>query len=255
VSGRKHDEIAELLGAYALHAVDPDERARIDEHLEECPKCRAELRDHEQVATLLGNTGGDAPEGLWDRIASTLEEAPPPMRLDLPVGRAAVIPLAGRRRRPVGRVAVALVAAAAALVIGILGVKVVNQEDRIGHLQTAMEGEAMTRAASLALADPSAEKAQLTSLDGSLTASAVVLPNGTGYLLAQDMPALSRDKTYQLWGQTDGGLISLGLLGADPSDVVAFQSTKGVAALAITEEDAPGVVQSKNPPALVGAFD
>lgn len=253
MSGTKHDEIAELLGAYALHAVDPDERALIDEHLDECPKCRAELRDHEQVATLLGNTGGDAPDGLWDRIASALEETAPPMRLDLPAGPAAVIPLAGRRR-PVGRVAVALVVAAAA-VIGILGVKVVDQESRIGDLHEALESDAMVRAAGLALSDPNAEQAQLASLDGSVTASAVVLPDGSGYLLAQNMPALARGKTYQLWGQTEGGLISLGLLGSDPNDVVAFQCTDGVAALAITEEDAPGVVQSKNPPALAGTFD
>jgi anti-sigma factor RsiW len=254
VSGRNHDDVVELLGAYALHAVDADERNLVDEHLVECPKCRAELHDHEQVATLLGNTGGDAPEGLWDRIAGALEEAPPPMRLDLPAGRGVVVPLAGRRR-PAGRAAVALVAAAAALVIAVLGVKVVNQEDRIGRLQTAMEDTAIVRAANLALADPHAAKARLASLDGSVTAAAVVLPDGSGYLLAQDMPALDRGKTYQLWGQTGGGLISLGLLGSHPNDVVAFQSTKGVAALAITEEDAPGVVQSKNPPALSGSFD
>ncbi len=28
-----HDEVAELLGAYALHAVEPDERARVEAHL------------------------------------------------------------------------------------------------------------------------------------------------------------------------------------------------------------------------------
>ncbi len=93
-----HDEVAELLGAYALHAVDPAERAQVEAHLEVCPRCRAELRDHEAVAGLLGNCGGDAPDGLWDRIAGTLEETAPPMRLDLPAGQGAVVPLAARRR-------------------------------------------------------------------------------------------------------------------------------------------------------------
>lgn len=253
---KKHDEIAELLGAYALHAVDPDERAMIDEHLEECPKCRAEVRDHEMVATLLGNSGGDAPDGLWDRIASTLEETAPPMRLDLPSGPAAVIPLAERRaRRPPTRLVVAALSAAAALLIGLLGAQVVQQDHRINKLQSAMEGETMLKAANIALTDPDAHTAQLTSLDGSVTAAAVVLPDGSGYLLAQDMPALGQDLTYQLWGQTDGGLISLGLLGAHPNDVVAFHAAKGVAALAITKEKAPGVVSSKNAPALAGDFD
>jgi len=67
-----------------------------------------------------------------------------------------------------------------------------------------------------------------------------VLPNGTGYLLAHDMPALAKGRTYQLWGQTDGGLISLGLLGADPNDVATFQVTKGVGVLAITDEAGAG---------------
>ena len=252
---KAHDEVAELLGAYALHAVVPDERTLIEAHLEECPKCRAELRDHEQVAALLGNSGGNAPDGLWDRIASTLEETAPPMRLVLPAGPAAVLPLAAARRRRVPRrVVVAALSAAAALVIGVLGAQVVHQNHRIGTLQRALESEAEVRAANLALADPHAQKAQLTSADGTITASAVVLPDGSGYLLTQHLPALAKDHTYQLWGQTGGGLISLGLLGSRPNDVVAFQASKGVAALAITDEQAPGVIQSKNPPALAGRF-
>jgi len=247
-----HDEIAELLGAYALHAVDADERARVEEHLETCPRCRAEVRDHEQVAALLGNSGGNAPEGVWDRIASTLEEAPPPMRLDLPAGPAAVIPLERGRRRPVGRVAVAALTAAAALLIGVLGVQVARQDDRIGKLQTALDDGALVRASRLALEDPDAQTARLRSLDGEVTATAVVLPDGTGYLLADDVPALERDRTYQLWGQTDGGLISLGLLGADPDDVMAFRASDGVAVLAITDERAPGVVASEHRPVLAG---
>ncbi len=254
---RKHEEIAELLGAYALHALDADERAAVDEHLEECPRCRAEVRDHEHVAALLGNSGGDAPDGLWDRIASTLEEAPPPMRLQLPSGPAAVLPLLGRTsphpRR--GRLAVAAAAAAAALVIGVLGAQVVHQGHRISTLQTALESEAMVRAANLALVDPSAHKARLTSLDGKVAAAAVILPDGSGYVLAHDLPALAKDQTYQLWGQTGGSLISLGLLGSRPDDVVAFHATKGVAALAITEEKVPGVTKSSNAPALAGRFD
>ena len=72
-----HDEVAELLGAYALDAVEGDERDAVDRHLNECPRCRAEVADHRTVASFLGSAGGRAPDGLWDRIAGTLEEAPP----------------------------------------------------------------------------------------------------------------------------------------------------------------------------------
>lgn len=249
-----HDEIADLLGAYALHAIDADERALVDEHLEDCPRCRGELRDHVAVATLLGNSGGDAPDGLWDRIASTLEEAPPPMRLDLPRGEARVVPLAelaaarARRRMPAGLAA----AAAAVAVIGLLGRQVVTQDDRIDKLQIALEHTGVMQAATVALADPDASRAELASLDGSLRAAAVLLPDGTGYLVARDLPKLDEDRTYQLWGQTDSGLVSLGLLGSTPNEVVPFQASAPVTALAVTAEESHGVVQSQNAPVMAG---
>jgi hypothetical protein len=80
----------------------------------------------------------------------------------------------------------------------------------------------------------------------------VVLPNGTGYLMAHELPDLGEARTYQLWGQTGTALISLGLLGSDPAEVVPFQVSGELAALAITEEVAGGVAQSDNPPALLG---
>ena len=98
MSARTHEDIQELLGAYALHAVDPDEAEVVEAHLEPCPRCRAEVEGHREVATMLGNSGGDAPDGLWDRIASQLEDPPPPLRLSVQDDAATVSPLAPRRR-------------------------------------------------------------------------------------------------------------------------------------------------------------
>lgn len=252
-SAMSHDDVAELLGAYALNAVDADERALVDAHLADCPKCRAEVASHQEVAALLGNSGGDAPAGLWERIASTLEEAPPPMRLALP-GEATITPLAPRRRARGNRFVVAAVSAAAAVVIGALGVKVVQQDDELDRISAALDDEGVLSAANLALLDPNAVQSRLTSADGTLSVSAVLLPNGTGYLLTHELPALDESRTYQLWGQTGSGLISLGLLGAEPGAVIPFQASGDVAALAITEEVSGGVAQSENPPALIGRF-
>src|SRR3546814_17505894 len=86
-----HDEVQDLLGAYALDAVDDDERALVEDHLAECPRCRAEVHDHREVAALLAHGGQDAPEGIWDRIVGSLEEAPPALRLaPMEIGRAHV---------------------------------------------------------------------------------------------------------------------------------------------------------------------
>jgi anti-sigma factor RsiW len=82
----EHAEIKELLGAYALDAVEPEEADEIERHLATCPRCRAEVMEHREVAGLLGYAGSDAPPGLWDRIVETLEEPPPALRLGRVLG-------------------------------------------------------------------------------------------------------------------------------------------------------------------------
>jgi anti-sigma factor RsiW len=77
-----HDEVSELLGAFALDAVEHDEYEEIEAHLAECPRCRAEVDAHRVVAAALGNSVEPLPDGLWDSIATRLpprqdEEAPP----------------------------------------------------------------------------------------------------------------------------------------------------------------------------------
>ena len=69
-------EMDELLGAYALDAVDADERDQIDQYLEENPRARAEVTEHREVAAMMSLAGGQAPDGLWDRIADELAPDP-----------------------------------------------------------------------------------------------------------------------------------------------------------------------------------
>jgi len=247
-----HDEIEEVLGAYALNAVDSDEAALVEQHLEGCPRCRSEVAGHREVATLLGNTGGDAPAGLWDRISVQLEESPPPMRLDLPGALGTITPLAPRRRERSNRIVAVALGAAAALAIGVLGAQVVRQQDQLDRFEAAIEDGSLLSAANVALRDPEATKVELTSADGTVSVTAVVLSDGTGYLMANELPGLEGGRTYQLWGQTSTGLISLGLLGGAPGAILPFEGGTDLAALAVTAEEAGGVVQSENPAVVVG---
>jgi len=130
----------------------------------------------------------------------------------------------------------------------------VRQQQELDRFEAAIEQGTLLSAANTALRDPRAQQLELTSDDGSVTGEAVLLPDGTGYLLVHQLPSL-HDGTYQLWGQTDGGLISLGLLGAEPGAVIPFHSSDAVAALAITAEEPGGVVQSENPAVMAGSFD
>jgi hypothetical protein len=246
-----HAEITQLLGAYALDAVEDDERAEVRSHLAGCARCRAEVQEHLEVASLLAHEGADAPTGLWGRIAGSLEEAPPGLRLvPAAAGRPAASSSPPARRRPGTWLAAGAVAAAVALVVGVLGLEVVRQDDRIAELETALD-DPLQAAYGAALADPRSTVLELTSADGAVRLRGAVAPDGTGYLRADDLPHLEADRTYQLWGGAGDRLVSLGVLGEDPR-VVSFEA-EPYELFAITEEAEPGVVTSANPPVVAGA--
>jgi hypothetical protein len=225
-----HEEIQDLLGAYALDAVDDDETRAVEDHLRGCPRCRAEVAEHRETAAFLAHAGEDAPAALWDRIATTIDETPAP-----------VVPLAPRlgqrggswaRRRP--SVATSIVGVAAAAVIAVLGLQVRAQGDRIDEMETAMRV-------------PDGAVVELT---GAGTTVPVVLDGDRAWLLAGALDELPEGRTYQLWGLSGDELVSVAVLGRDPSTMVF--DAEDYALLAITEEVAGGVVQSANDPVVAG---
>lgn len=253
-----HDEVAELLGAYALDAVDPDEAAAIEQHLESCPRCRSELRSHREVVGVLAYSGQEAPEGLWDRVASALhprEEAEPALSLRLvrPEGPGPA-DTTGRRRS--ARTVIAALAAAAVVVIALLGVEVARLQNRTDHLSgevSSMTGQPTMTEVHQALTTPGAKMVALKPVNGGpATVDAVILPSGEGYLYDAKLAPLSPEQTYQLWGVVGDQRISYGVLGPTPDQVMAFRASSGVAALAVTAEVAGGVVVSTQSPVAVG---
>ena len=52
-----HQEVQELLGAYALDAVDPELAAIIEDHLRHCARCRAGGRRAPRGGRALGQLG------------------------------------------------------------------------------------------------------------------------------------------------------------------------------------------------------
>ena len=252
----EHDEVAELLGAYALDAVDPDEREAIEAHLAQCPRCAAEVADHREVAAMLAYTGAPAPEGVWSKIVDSLEESPP--ALQLPVTGSAGTPrpdhrdeLADRRARRTSR-PLFLGAAAAVLVVVALFAGVVIGSNDDGPADTEFAADSIADIARRSLNDPQARKVALSSPDDEeISATAAVHEDGSGYLLGTSLPALDPRETYQLWGIREETVVSLGVLGHSP-DVVAFHADPATEALAITVETAGGVPVSSNPALLVG---
>lgn len=262
-----HDEIAELLGAYALDAVDRDEAEQVARHLAECPRCASEVDEHRAAAALLGHRGGDAPEGVWDAVAARIgagdRQGPPPGPVLLPGMVATGVPagsepvgIGSHRRRRGWRAAVPALAAAAAVVIALLAVQVAHLDGRVTKLNALAAQQGMPALAEAALADPQAQRVSLSLASDPHRAAGdlVILPDGSAFLVEGNLPQLPAGRTYQLWGVTHGQAVSLGLLGRNPH-VVAFGlgAAAPVTAFAVTAEPAGGVVVATSAPVAAGS--
>ena len=242
----KHREIQELLGAYALDAVEQDEADAVERHLAICPRCRAEVAGLRETAALLAHAGQEAPPQLWDRISASLEEAPPALRLVSGSDTAA----STRRWSRIASVA-AIAAVLATVLASVAGLRVLDQERRLDALQTAVRSDPLRDAANAALADPSAQRVVLRSTDGRNAATVVTTAAGDGYLVRHDLPALPQERIYQLWALVGEAKVSAAVVAQD-ARVVAFRAPGAIDGFAITEEDAPGAPAPTRTPIVVG---
>lgn len=234
----------ELLGAYALDAVDDDERRRVDDYLEVNPRAAAEVQAHREVATMLAFTGMDAPGDVWGRIADEIGEQAPPPGPEL--AKVMSIDDAPRRRR-ISTIAPWIVSAAAAAVLAFVAIGIADRADA--------PNEPLAEALEIARADRDSVTTTLVSEATGVSAEAVIDQDGHGFVVAQSLPTLPDGQTYQLWGVVDDGqVISLGIFGPNP-EIETFSVDGPVSALAITIEAFPGVVSDGNPDgAFVGTF-
>ena len=223
-----HDEVQELLGAYALDAVDEAESEAVELHLRSCPRCQAEVQSHRETASWLAHGGAPAPEGVWDKIAENLDEGPAPV--DMP--RILTWESRERSRSSRRRPTVEWIAGIAAALLLVLGGVAINQQRQIDDVR---DRNGLEQALASALSDPKARQVSLSSPgDAGTSVKAVVLPDGTGYLVADTaLRDLDESRTYQLWGINDAKVVSLGVLGRAPK-IVAFHAPPDVRTLAIT---------------------
>jgi anti-sigma-K factor RskA len=230
-------ETHELIAAYALDALDGDDRARAKEVLAASPEAREELRSLTEVAaTMATATVGPAPRPeLRDRIlAAALAEPQNVVSLD-ERRRSRLVPVLG---------VVAAVAACVALALGVWGASVSSERDE------ARSALARERAAAAVLAHPAAES-KLTGASGRL----VVGADGEAVLVVSDVPRAPAGKTYQVW-VIDGGTPVSGGLFSPTGGTVAIPVDGRVrdgSVVAVTVEDEGGASAPTAKPVIASA--
>jgi anti-sigma factor RsiW len=170
-------DVHELTAAYALDALEPDERDRYEEHLARCENCRRELAEL-----------GEATSALAYGVASP---APPPelrarILQEAAAERANVVPLRPRRPWIAG---IAAVAACAAVGLGVWA----------ATLSSSLDSERSARAAEQRAVeiymDPSAKHVVLRGGSGAVA----VDKTGQGVLVVNRLPAAPAGMTYEAW--------------------------------------------------------
>ena len=207
----QHDEIRDLLAAYALGSVSRDERAEIGRHLATCDACRIEVADFEAVTGALALSVGpvEPPAGFTDRV---VEAAVRERRASTP----AHAPDTATSPRWWGRLGLLATAAviAALLVAGatVLETRRDSQrrEDALALLATG-EGIALTG-------------------DGDVIGRA----SGTEFAIAGIDPA-PEGKTYQLWLMRGDGCPSDDPAECELVSAGTFDTEDGIALLELEE--------------------
>lgn len=242
------NEIHALSGAYAVDALDDDERARFEEHLAVCPDCQAEVASlREAAARLPETTSTPPPPALRDRLLADIAKVRPlpPLTTAGPEPTAAPSPAGRRRRLPM-----LLAAAAAAAVVG--GGAVVAWEPWAPD-----SGTQQLTAAERVLAADDAQRVEHEFRDGATATVVRSVSLGQAVIVTADMPAAPAGKVYQLWLQDDTGTMQpAGLMPAKADQTVLLEGDAATAqAVGITVEPAGGSERPTTAPLAVFAFE
>lgn len=215
----------DLAAAYALDALDADERREFEGHLADCASCREEVA---ALHSTLGDLGAQAavqpPPGMREavmaRVATTPQDAP---RND---GSAGGEGREGHRRRNrIIGVAAGITAIAAAMALLLAGGIIGNND--IDQVLTAEDAREIT------IDSEVVDSGELTFSPTRMQA----------VLTVDGLPPVDDDQTYQLWVIDDTSTIPAGIFTPDPdgSAVVLVESdVTGGVSLGLTVEPAGG---------------
>jgi anti-sigma-K factor RskA len=234
-----------LTGAYALDALDPDDRANFEAHLAGCPACEAEVASLLQVTARLGSADRTRPPAaMRDAVMARIDA------LDRGSDAAGepVVPIR-RSRRAVSSTAwlgvAAAVLAVVALTLGILLAQSRNAQNSV-----SAENAAITSV----LTAPDARSVSGAISGGGHGAVVMSSSEARAVFLAQGLAPAPAGHTYELWFITATGSASpAGTFVPNADGRVAtlmHGQPAGAAVVGVTVEPAGGTAKPTTTPVL-----
>ncbi|MFF3314411.1 anti-sigma factor domain-containing protein [Streptomyces sp. NPDC003035] len=249
-----------LTGAYALGALDEEERAAVDGHLEGCPSCAREVEELTETVTRLGLAVSIRPtaalrEEVLRRIPTVRQLPPatsPSSRPGGGTGRRAGDGAEGRFRRA-SRWALA---ACLAGVVALGGVSVLQYERAEDARQEARRARSANSEVAAVLAAPDA-RVSTTALGGGAVGTVVVsAARDRAVFAASGLPAPPEGKVYQLWFDDGGAMRSAGLVAGDARSEATLMEgpVGGATGMGVTVEPAGGSPRPTSAPLALMPF-
>ena len=245
-----HPDLHTLTGAYALDALDPEERDAFEAHLPDCGTCRDEVDGFLATTALLGSAVAEVPPphlkgSVLDSVARIRQDAP----ATSPTRRrpADVVDLSRRpaRRAWMDRM---LLPAAAVLAIIVAGMSIV-----VGNLNQRLDAVVPANEIAAVAAADDLQTWEAPLPDGGHARVVYSASRGEGWFLADGLAPTDPGTIYELWLIDDEGPAPAGLFdSADGLAAHAFTGTvEDVAAIGVTVEPASGSPRPTSDPVVV----
>lgn len=249
-----------LSGAYAVDALDDDERAGFEAHLPGCRDCQVEVAELRRAAAELAHDVAEEPPaalrasvlGAISQVRPLPPETPAAVRTPaaeptVPTGSTAVVvPLRRSRRRRLANLAVA------AAILGVVGVGAVTQP---------WNPDPSTPSQNLSTADrvlsaPDAEAVTQKFPDGSSATVTRSVSEGRAVLSTRKMASPPDGKAFEMWLMIDGRMRPAGLMtdGGDQTLVLTGDGGRA-SAVGITVEPEEGSATPTSDPIALMEFE
>lgn len=263
--------IEDMAEAYALGALEAEERRMVEEYLETCSHCSSLFRENLEVAAALALAVPpmDPPPHLRGRIMDHLvseERAAKPEP-------AASGKSSWRRARWIIPAAASMAASVLIFFLGGIGVLVLSQQSQVHDLQSQIGDMELLideersasqelrdrlneqRLATLIAALPGLEAKSMDNTEEAPSASGMLLADpgkAWAFIVAQGLEASLENDPYHVWLVNNGTLVNVGRFSVDESgygQLFIRQSFQDFNWLGVTRDPLPGTVES---PAVLG---